>query len=161
MLVNSFVPSTLEVGKISLCGQSPWLATSCLFLWPAQMSLHHPYISSCETTWGEFFFCNTTPLRSMYESEKWKWKSLNYVWLFETLWTLACQVPLWNSPGQNTGVGSLSFLQGIFPTQGSNPDLPHCRQILYHLSRQGSINKFVNTLSCFILAGSYSKSSKY
>ena len=30
----------------------------------------------------------------------------------------------WNSPGQNTGVGSHSFLQGIFPTQGSNPDLP-------------------------------------
>ena len=33
----------------------------------------------------------------------------------------------WNSPGQNTGVGSLSLLQGIFPTQGSNPGLPHCR----------------------------------
>ena len=40
----------------------------------------------------------------------------------------------WNSPGQNTGVGSLSFLQGIFPTQGSNPGLPRCRQILYQLS---------------------------
>ena len=36
----------------------------------------------------------------------------------------------WNSPGQNTGVGSLSLLQGIFPTQGSNPGLPHCRWIL-------------------------------
>ena len=44
----------------------------------------------------------------------------------------------WNSPGQNTGVGSLSLLQGIFPTQGSNPGLPHCRQILYQLSQQGS-----------------------
>ena len=33
----------------------------------------------------------------------------------------------WNSPGQNTGVGSLSLLQGIFPTQGLNPGLPHCR----------------------------------
>ena len=44
----------------------------------------------------------------------------------------------WNSPGQNTGVGSLSLLQGIFPTQGSNPGLPHCRQILYQLSHQGS-----------------------
>ena len=43
-----------------------------------------------------------------------------------------------NSPGQNTGVGSLSLLQGIFPTQGSNPGLPHCRQILYQLSHQGS-----------------------
>ena len=44
----------------------------------------------------------------------------------------------WNSPGQNTGVGSLSLLQGIFPTQGLNPGLPHCRQILYWLSHQGS-----------------------
>ena len=44
----------------------------------------------------------------------------------------------WNSPGQNTGVGNLSLLQGIFPTQGSNPGLPHCRQILYHQSHKGS-----------------------
>ena len=44
----------------------------------------------------------------------------------------------WNSPGQNTGVGSLSLLQGIFPTQGLNPGLPHYRKILYQLSHQGS-----------------------
>ena len=44
----------------------------------------------------------------------------------------------WNSPGQNTRVGSLSLLQGIFPTQGSNPGLPHCRRILYQLSHLGS-----------------------
>ena len=37
----------------------------------------------------------------------------------------------WNSPAQTTGVGSLFLLQGIFPTQGSNPGLPHCRWILY------------------------------
>ena len=37
----------------------------------------------------------------------------------------------WNSPGQNTGVGNLSLLQGIFPTQGSSPGLPHCGQMLY------------------------------
>ena len=43
----------------------------------------------------------------------------------------------WNSPGQNTGVGSLSLLQGIFSTQGSNPGLPHCRRILYQLSHIG------------------------
>ena len=40
----------------------------------------------------------------------------------------------WNSLGQNTGVCSLSLLQGIFPDQGSNPGLPHCRRILYQLS---------------------------
>ena len=44
----------------------------------------------------------------------------------------------WNSLGQNTGVGSLSLLQGIFPTQGSNPGLSHCRWILYQLSHKGS-----------------------
>ena len=44
----------------------------------------------------------------------------------------------WNSPGQNTGLSSLSLLQGIFPIQGSNPGLPHCRQILYQLSHKGS-----------------------
>jgi len=44
----------------------------------------------------------------------------------------------WNFPGQNTGVGSLFLLQGIFPTQGSNPGLPHGRQILYQLSHKGS-----------------------
>ena len=42
----------------------------------------------------------------------------------------------WNSPGQNTGMGSLSLLQGIFPNQGPNPGLPHCRQILYQLSHR-------------------------
>ena len=40
----------------------------------------------------------------------------------------------WNSPGQNIAVGSLSLLQGIFPTQGQKPSLPHCRQIVYQLS---------------------------
>ena len=44
----------------------------------------------------------------------------------------------WYSPGQNTGVGNLSLLQGIFPTQGLNPGLLHCRQILYRLSHKGS-----------------------
>ena len=60
---------------------------------------------------------------------KMKVKLLSCVLLFVTLWT---------SPGQNTGVGGLSFLQGIFPTQGSNPGLPHCRWILYQLSHKGS-----------------------
>ena len=44
----------------------------------------------------------------------------------------------WNSQGQNTGVGSLSLLQGIFLTQGSNAGFPRCRRILYQLSHKGS-----------------------
>jgi len=43
-----------------------------------------------------------------------------------------------DSPGKNTEMGCHALFQGIFPTQGSNPGLPHCRQILYHLSHQGS-----------------------
>ena len=44
----------------------------------------------------------------------------------------------WNSPGQNTRVGSLSLLQWIFPNQRLKPGLPHCRWILYQLSHKGS-----------------------
>ena len=64
-----------------------------------------------------------------------KWKSLSRVWLFlqpHVLYTA------WNSPCPNTGVGSHSLLQEIFPTQWSNPGLPHCRWTLYQLSHQGS-----------------------
>ena len=66
----------------------------------------------------------------------WKWK-LNHPVMSNSLRPHGLYSP-WNSPGQNTGVGSLSLLQGIFPTQGSNPGLLHCRQILYQLSHKGS-----------------------
>ena len=56
-----------------------------------------------------------------------KWKSLSHVRLSVIAWTI-CP---WNSPGQNTGVSSHSFLQGIFPTQRSNPGLLYCRWILF------------------------------
>ena len=70
-------------------------------------------------------------------------------WSFRILWSESRSVVSdaswphglyspWNSPGQNTGVGSHSLLQGIFPTQGSNSGLPHLNQILYQLSHQGS-----------------------
>ena len=59
----------------------------------------------------------------------------------------------WNCPGQNTGVGSLSLLQGIFPTQGLNSGLPHYRWILYQLSHMGS--QFCDFLSrtIYLLTG--------
>ena len=60
----------------------------------------------------------------------------------DSLWPLGLQhtrlLCPWDFPGENTGVGSHSLVQGIFLTQGSNPGLLHCRQILYHLSHQGS-----------------------
>ena len=65
--------------------------------------------------------------------EKWsevKW--LSRVWLFATPWTVACRLLCpWDSPGKNTVVGCHFLFQGIFPTQGSNQGLPHCRQMLY------------------------------
>ena len=70
-------------------------------------------------------------------SVRWKgseWKCLSCVWLLRPHLLYSP----WNSPGQNTGVGSCSLLQGIFPFQGSNPSLPHWRWILYQLSHQGS-----------------------
>ena len=63
---------------------------------------------------------------------KWKWKSFSPVRLFVTSRIYST----WNSPGQNTGVSSLSLLQGILPTWGSNTGLPHCRWILYQLSHK-------------------------
>ena len=60
-----------------------------------------------------------------------KVKLLSHVQLFGTPWTVAHQAPpLWDSAGKNTGVGCHFLLQGIFPTQRSNPGLLHCRQML-------------------------------
>ena len=53
-------------------------------------------------------------------------------------------------PGQNTGVGSLSLLKVIFPIQGLNPSLPHCRRILYQLSHKGSFPKLKMVLRSII-----------
>ena len=67
-------------------------------------------------------------------------QSLSRVQLFET--PMDCRPSgssvRGDSPSKNTGVGCHALLQGIFPTQGSNPGLPNCRRILYRLSHQGS-----------------------
>ena len=80
----------------------------------------------------------------------WKWsesENENHLVVSDSLWPHGLYNPC-NSPGQNTGVGSLSLLQGIFPTQGLNPGLLHCRQILYQLGHKGKPkNTGVGTLS--------------
>ena len=63
-----------------------------------------------------------------------EWKALS---LSNSLWPHGLYSP-WDSPGQNTGVGSCSLFQGIFQTQRWNPGLPHCRRIPHQLSYQGS-----------------------
>ena len=57
------------------------------------------------------------------------------------------------SPGKNTGVGCYALLQGVFSTQGSNLGLPHCRQILYHLSHCGGCYILGNIPVCLLLKG--------
>ena len=66
-----------------------------------------------------------------------KVKSLSRVQLFHGLQPTRLLCP-WDFPGNTTGVDCQFLLQGIFPTQGLNRGLPHCRQTLYHLSHQGS-----------------------
>ena len=61
-------------------------------------------------------------------------KSFSRVWLFATPWTIESM----EVSSQNTGMGNLSLLQGTFPTQGSNPGLLNCRQILYQLGHKGN-----------------------
>ena len=73
-------------------------------------------------------------------SWKVKVKSLSRVQLFATPWTVASRLlHAWDFLGKRTGMGCHFLLQGIFPTQRSNPGLPHCRQTLYRLSHQGSL----------------------
>ena len=67
-----------------------------------------------------------------------KWcESESHSVMSDSLWPHGLYSP-WNSPGQNTGLGALSLLQGIFPTQGLKPGLLHCRRILHQLSHKGS-----------------------
>ena len=70
------------------------------------------------------------------------WVSQSRSVMSDSLWSHALYT-LWNSLGQNTGVGSLSLLQGIFPAQELNPGLPNCRQVLYSWAiRAWSFNGF-------------------
>ena len=72
-----------------------------------------------------------------------EWVGESHSVVSDSLWPHGLHSPQ-NSPGQNTEVGSLFLLQGIFPNQGSNPGLLHWRQILYQLSHKGSV---INTLA--------------
>ena len=91
------------------------------------------------------FLITSAILRSLCESQQQKSHKVNRVnnekvkvaQLYPTLRPHGLHSP-WNSPRKNTGVSSISLLQGIFPTQGSNPGLPNCRQVLHQLSHKGS-----------------------
>ena len=75
------------------------------------------------------------------------------------LWPARIFCP-WNSPGKNTRVGSHSLFQGIFLTQKLNPGLLHCRQILYHLSHQGSPRNTLQSQNIYHLCDSGNDQAK-
>ena len=102
---------------------------------PKFSAAHHP------ETWGSALILLPHPphlfhhqLPSLFDTT-FKVKVTQSCLTLSTPWTIYSP---WNSPGLNTGVGSLSLLQRIFPAQGLNPRLPHCKQILYQLSHSGS-----------------------
>ena len=86
------------------------------------------------------FFIAEPPEQLRISMLKVKVKSLSRVRLFATPCIVACTKLFCprDFQGKCTGVGCHFLLQGIFPTQGSNRGLSHCRQTLYHLSYQGS-----------------------
>ena len=95
------------------------------------------------------FFTDWAMREALLLRDKWmlkKW-SESHSFMSDSLLPHGLYSP-WNSPGLNTGVGSCFLFQGIFSTQGLNPDLPCCRWILYQLSHQGSllnINPFISS----------------
>ena len=78
---------------------------------------------------------------------------ISCIWQFLTIWMVAYLCP-WGFPGENTGVGCHFLLQGIFPTQWSNPRflcLLHCRQILYHCATWKVKNMHILVPACYVL----------
>ena len=129
---HSFLPQTLYFFQCPCPGWEPQpyqhLRASCLLLWLSRdprLVLQQPAvwaaaINSDSSLWA--------PIQILGVSFK-KWSESPSV-VSNSLRPHGLHSP-WNSPGQNSGVGSLSLLQGIFPTQGANRGLPHCRRILY------------------------------
>ena len=86
-------------------------------------------------------FLTLPPVAQEESTYMWKWR-VSCLVMSDSLWSHGLQPTRllcpWDFSGKNTGVGSHSLLQGIFPTQGLNLGLLHSRQILDHLSHQGS-----------------------
>ena len=137
----------MEQGTCSKLGKENIKAVCC----------HPAYLTYIQSTSSKMLGCMDYKLESRLPEEisiisdmqmtpplwhkmKVKVKSLSHVWLFVTPWAVACTRLLRPQDflGKTTGVCCHFLLQGIFPTQGSNPGLLHCRQTVYHLSHWGS-----------------------
>ena len=115
--------SESEVSQSCLTFTTPWIAA---YQAPPSMGF------SRQEYWSGL------PLASLHNAAAAAAKSLqSYLTVRPHKWQPTRPPCPWDSPGKNTGVGCHFLLQGIFPTQGSNLGLLHCRQILYQLSPQG------------------------
>ena len=120
-------------------------STAKIWIWLKWLSAHVWVVYFLGSNpWLLLIVVRTTCIRIIWQLEQLKsWgecESLSVV--SNSLWPrgllparLLCP---WNSPGKRITVGSCPLLPGIFPIQGLNPGLQHCRQILYHPSHQGS-----------------------
>ena len=109
---------------------------------------HTDTFLTSDILWSQIILCWTFVFITLlhvlcYFFRKWKWKSLSHVRLFATSWF---EAPRFATPWTVHGIlqarilecVAFPFSRGIFPTQESNPGVPHCRQILYQLSYKGS-----------------------
>ena len=128
MLISSFCCSYLQVGTVRIYLYEPKNGT-LVYSWAVQQSpLRQATMYDYNESEGPTVMSNSLRPHGLYSS--------------------------WNSPGQNTGAGSLSLLQGIFPTHRSNPRLPHCRQILYQQSHKGSCPRILEWVAYPFSSGS-------
>ena len=105
---------------------------------------------SCMIPWGGLYLLKIK-FHIPYSEFKWKWSRSvvsGSLWPHELGATRLLR--LWDFPGKDTGVGCHFLLQEIFPTQGLNSGLPHCRQMLYRLSHQGSSHCQANRFFSFL-----------
>ena len=130
----------LTAGKVDAVNSEPNDCIETLMGWGKKIFILD-VIYSLQSIRSSFFFPNGPMLflQDSHESEKESESEVSQSCLTVSSWTVAYQAPpSMDFPDKSTGVGCHFLLQGIFPTQGSNPGLPHCRQTLYYLSHQGS-----------------------
>ena len=133
--INAYYVNVSYRWSVLICHISQWpppksVTISGSFCAPATAHLY--LIPLCRIFPWDVASWNLAVLLLLLNKRKWS-ESESHSVVSDYLWPHGLYSPR-NSPGQNTGVHSLSLLQGIFPTQGSNPSHSHCRQIFYQLS---------------------------
>ena len=126
-------------------------------LWPTSRETVHLFMEAWVLKQPFLGLCFLFLIPESYLAEKWTCQSLGAVRLFANISTVACQAPLSMGFSRQEYWSALPCPPpGIFPTQGLNPGLLHCRQILYHLSHQGGpylAEEMMKCRVCFWLLG--------